>query len=251
MKKIVSLALALIMLLSLSGCCRHVWNEATCLEPMTCAECGKTKGGLAEHTPGNWQITKDPVGGQAGSMDLLCAVCETSLESNEYTLGNICTATGFTLTADEMYSRFFRILKDIRPGLNCMKMPGSFNVTVSVDETLLGTFMFVADEEENDLQGDSAEVSPFGIRLIEMLSYGDVTVNGETVSADQLQLEIIQALIMTCDPSVTADEAWKLVDDFMNSGEPYAIIPVGDVEYLFFLSAFGTTILSVFITPAA
>lgn len=35
----------------LSGCClKHEWNEATCLEPKTCAKCGATEGGLAEHT---------------------------------------------------------------------------------------------------------------------------------------------------------------------------------------------------------
>ena len=47
-RRIVSLLLALCLLCALlSGCSlfhKHVWAEATCTEPETCAECGKTQG---------------------------------------------------------------------------------------------------------------------------------------------------------------------------------------------------------------
>ena len=37
--------------LMFTGCCmNHEWKEATCIEPKTCAECGKTEGEALEHT---------------------------------------------------------------------------------------------------------------------------------------------------------------------------------------------------------
>ncbi len=51
MKKIVSVVLILIMVLALTACgCKHVWSEATCEAPKTCAECGETEGEALGHT---------------------------------------------------------------------------------------------------------------------------------------------------------------------------------------------------------
>lgn len=51
MKKIAVLCLVLACLLVLSGCgCKHeTWNEADCLTPKTCAECGETEGEALGH----------------------------------------------------------------------------------------------------------------------------------------------------------------------------------------------------------
>ena len=53
MKRFITILLALVMLLSLSACGhKHVWTEATCTEPKTCAECGKTEGDPLGHAWG-------------------------------------------------------------------------------------------------------------------------------------------------------------------------------------------------------
>ena len=51
MKRIALLCLVLACLLVLSGCgCKHeTWNEADCLTPKTCAECGETEGEALGH----------------------------------------------------------------------------------------------------------------------------------------------------------------------------------------------------------
>ena len=53
MKKVISLALALVMaLLLLAGCGHeHTWTEATCIKPKTCKTCGETEGEPLGHTP--------------------------------------------------------------------------------------------------------------------------------------------------------------------------------------------------------
>lgn len=52
MKKTIACILLVAMLASLlTGCClSHEWTEATCANPQTCAECGKTKGDTLPHT---------------------------------------------------------------------------------------------------------------------------------------------------------------------------------------------------------
>ena len=51
MKKLLSLAAALVLCASaFAGCGHtHVWNEATCTAPKTCAECGETEGEALTH----------------------------------------------------------------------------------------------------------------------------------------------------------------------------------------------------------
>ena len=53
MKKIVALILALSMMFALCACGhQHSWVEASCTEPKTCSECGKTEGEALGH---DWQ----------------------------------------------------------------------------------------------------------------------------------------------------------------------------------------------------
>jgi len=70
-KKLLSFALALAMCLELVACGHsHVWQDATCTTPKTCAECGETEGEALTHTLGeaNYQspavceVCGEPVG---------------------------------------------------------------------------------------------------------------------------------------------------------------------------------------------
>lgn len=52
MKKTILMLITAMLCILLSACgCKHEWNEATCLAPMTCALCGKTEGEIGNH---NW-----------------------------------------------------------------------------------------------------------------------------------------------------------------------------------------------------
>jgi len=53
-KRIFALAMALVMLLALSGCgeCSHKWTEASCEEAAVCSKCGETQGQALGHS---WQ----------------------------------------------------------------------------------------------------------------------------------------------------------------------------------------------------
>lgn len=52
MKKKLTLiiAMAVTAMAALTGCCKHEWEEATCVAPRTCSLCGKTEGEVVDHT---------------------------------------------------------------------------------------------------------------------------------------------------------------------------------------------------------
>jgi len=94
MKKLISVFLCALLLLSLVGCgCEHEWNDATCTTPSTCALCEKTEGEALGH---DWQ-------------DATCAAAKTcahcgetegealphaSLSEANYQQGPICADCG-------------------------------------------------------------------------------------------------------------------------------------------------------------
>lgn len=50
-KSILVCLLALVMVLAMTGCaCEHVWQDANCVNPKTCSECGETEGAPLGHT---------------------------------------------------------------------------------------------------------------------------------------------------------------------------------------------------------
>ena len=58
-KTITVIFLTVLLLLFLTGCGHeHVWNEATCTEPRTCAECGETEGEALGHIWSDATCTK-------------------------------------------------------------------------------------------------------------------------------------------------------------------------------------------------
>lgn len=48
-KRSLILLVAIGAVVCLTGCCSHVWTEATCTSPETCTECGATRGDVAHH----------------------------------------------------------------------------------------------------------------------------------------------------------------------------------------------------------
>ncbi len=51
-------ALLLVGLLILTGCCNHEWVEANCVTPKTCSECGETSGEALGHDAPELTCTK-------------------------------------------------------------------------------------------------------------------------------------------------------------------------------------------------
>ena len=95
MKKLMIIALALVMLLTLAGCaCEHEWIDADCMNPKICAKCEEIEGTPLGHT---WSAATcvDP------KICENCAVTEGEPKGHEWveatcTEPNICSVCGET-----------------------------------------------------------------------------------------------------------------------------------------------------------
>ena len=75
MKKSTIFAFAAALLL-LSGCsCQHVWTDASCTQPRTCTECGKTDGAALGHTVADWKTITASTCAAAGTAEGVCSTC--------------------------------------------------------------------------------------------------------------------------------------------------------------------------------
>lgn len=75
MKRVLSLLLVLVMMLSLAACgeCDHDWEKATCEDPKTCSKCGETKGEPEEEH--DWEEDDDGV--------MVCSWCGEEKDEDE------------------------------------------------------------------------------------------------------------------------------------------------------------------------
>ena len=95
MKRLMIIALALVMLLALAGCaCEHEWMDADCVTPKTCTKCQEIEGAPLGHT---WSAATcvDP------KICENCAVTEGEPKGHEWveatcTEPNICSVCGET-----------------------------------------------------------------------------------------------------------------------------------------------------------
>ena len=105
MRKFLSFSLILAMLFSMSGCgCSHQWEEATCLAPKTCSQCGETEGEVADHTPGELTVAEVNTEALTITHNLPCSVCGTVLETKESATGIAPVNSLLQLSADEWFS---------------------------------------------------------------------------------------------------------------------------------------------------
>lgn len=129
MKRGIAILLALVCLLGLCGCGHeHTWEEATCTQPMTCSECGKTQGepnghqwteatcetprtcsvcGETEgeplgHSKGSWETIKEPTICSEGKEQVKCTRCGKILETRAVDAAAVEFRGGhFNFTRDE------------------------------------------------------------------------------------------------------------------------------------------------------
>lgn len=110
MKKPIAIILLIAILLGLSACHEHTWEEATCIAPRTCTECGETEGealghswqeascaapktctvclitegGPLAHTPSEWTTITEASYDTEGIREQYCEVCAAVLGSETF-----------------------------------------------------------------------------------------------------------------------------------------------------------------------
>ena len=254
MKKLISLILAMACLvLMLAGCgCEHEWKDANCTDPMTCGLCGETEGEALGHTPGDMAVTQEPVEGKAGLREQSCTVCGEVVGTEEYTLSATHDGTNYTLTVTEYSARLDNILRQVRDGLSCrIENNKNGNPTIYVFWQEEGYLTAIVPTTAGEDPLTDAAQCPGKMQNLMQLNTTQQTAGEDPIPVYELQLDVLQAMIMACDPQISGADARKIVTDFLDSGEMYVMENHGTLEYYFFLSVFGQPILNLTLTPVA
>ena len=133
MKKLISFALVLAMVLSMNACgCDHQWAEATCTAPKTCSKCGETEGEPAGHTPGDLVVSAVDTNNLTMTMDLPCNVCDEVIETKESATGIAPTNSTIHQNPDEWHACLITNIQNYGAGQTLYDYP-----VESEDNTLL------------------------------------------------------------------------------------------------------------------
>ena len=139
MKKVIAAVLALAMVFALSACClKHNYAPATCTEPETCTECGKTRGEALGHTtvpatctePETCTVCGATFGEALGhtesammegaidfvnaeiNMYSVCTVCGAELSNTNEKLASFIDGNSFRFTVNDFNARFEKVFAE-------------------------------------------------------------------------------------------------------------------------------------------
>ncbi len=106
MKRILAICIALIMVLSLTGCClKHEWKEATCTTPKTCIKCGKTEGEPTGHLNTEWMEERVNILKATREMVLVCEDCGKEIDDKTEDIDSFIDGDEFLFTGKEFVER--------------------------------------------------------------------------------------------------------------------------------------------------
>lgn len=106
MKKFVLLTLVLAMVFSMTACCNHHWEPATCQSPKICNDCGKTEGEPLAHTAGELTVASVDTANLTIHYALPCADCGFEMETKTAPTGTAPVDSAMVLTPQEWYDCF-------------------------------------------------------------------------------------------------------------------------------------------------
>ena len=225
MKKMLALTLILVcLLLVMAGCgCEHELQSS---------------------------IIKEPVEGASGIIEKTCTLCGELVATEEFTLSATHDGTNYTLTVEEYNNRLNNILSGVRPGLSCrIENSKSGNPTIYVFWQEEGFLTAIIPNTLSEEPVADSNAYPGKFQNLMQLNTTHQTNDDPPIPVFDLQLDVLQAMIMACDPQIAGADARQIVTNFLESGEIYASENHGSLEYYFFLSTMGQPLLNLTLTP--
>jgi len=125
------IVMAASVIATLTGCCKHEWQEATCVAPRTCSLCGKTDGEVVDHT---WQEA-------TCELPKTCAVCGAT---EGEPLGHKFSEAGYLTPA---VCSVCGAEGDVKPNYFVEK---GLNLVDTVPETIEGPYMIFDKNKRED-----------------------------------------------------------------------------------------------------
>ena len=215
----------------------HSWMEATCTEKKKCKNCSLAIGDPLGHNFSSWTTTKEPSCTSTGSKEGVCTVCKKTetkeIEAKGHTAGNwtIDTAASVTSSGKKIQrctvcstiidSKSYSLTSFVSNG-KFMFTPNDFTTIINKKSLLISSTI---SGDENGVtcavlyNKELTAVVTFVESSETLIPYNKrLTTNPKSImcafnaSADDSSLaETMRAIVKSCDPSLSSDEAGDLL----------------------------------------
>ncbi len=189
--------------------CVHDWQEATCTKMQSCRVCGATKGAPLGHTPGEWEETIDLLHANL-HRKRLCTVCGAVLESDDQTLTSFVGDDSFIFTPAQFRSRIVPFIRAGSPDagkLSCSEETGKHASDPEQDDLLIYRVLYDGEDIASFYCYDRTDhvIKVEGKNNEPVWSVG-FCVPWNRDDSYAIALNMFEAMVATCDPSLTKQE---------------------------------------------
>ena len=234
MKRVISVVLAFVLCLSMTGCCiKHEWKEATCLEPKTCSKCGRTEGDALGHDYSEWEIVMVPTYLTPGQQSKKCVRCNDTISEELPRLRTegckIIDDSGMNVTYEECYY----LLEEVLSGnTSYMDLKHSFIFPKEDNKNI--RFLKCDGTDTNvmvSILKNGGEPDPE-----DMIDYILITMVGSSSDINKkipfLQACAISGILLTCDNLNNEDDALAFYNKVAKNSSSDNWIRNDKLEYL-------------------
>lgn len=207
------LPLVLCIVLLFMGCsCRHKKiTVATCTEPSICVKCGKTIREPLDHKASPWCSAYVDAVSATEIFTKTCVDCGELMDQNIQELNTLHDGETFLFSPVEFVDRFnakLAALEDNFLEATLEDVNGRYGCVILADGVFCGSFVF---SRENSSIGEEEQDEPNSIcQLVAAMEDDEACI-----------VRALIALVQTCDPSLTDEDAAELVNALTSEGFLY------------------------------
>ena len=211
MKKMLTLALAAVLCLSLAACgCKHEWKDADCENPKTCELCGETEGEALGHQESDWEETEVDTVKAVKHLEKTCTRCDKVMDEKDEPMDTLIADGKFLLTTEDFEKRMDNMLNE--------QLQDKDMVLTTSSEEEFGIFTYYV-EYEGEMVGMIARLDEFPSVAEGQPGFGETwgaMFNKEDAEIGEM---IFTAMIETLDPQMDDAKSAALLDHIVNGSD--------------------------------
>lgn len=186
----------------------HDWAEATCTSPKTCSRCGVTEGEARGHVPGEWKKEKPDYSAATIATAQKCSTCGATLDSKKEDITSFVDGEVFSIPASDFVKRMDKAFSSIsgcslKAKSDAMKDNFTMALNVQSGSSTVATAGFVK-------AGSKSSLLTLAFSSGERQYWQVLFSFTSSSKSDDYAAETMYALIQTCDPSLSKDEAHEV-----------------------------------------
>lgn len=186
----------------------HDWVDATCVNPKTCSRCGETEGEAKGHVPGEWKQEKPNYVDATITTSQKCSKCGETIDSKSESIASFVDGEVFSIPASDFVKRMDKAFSSIsgcslKAKSDAMKDNFTMALNVQSGSSTVATAGFVK-------AGSKSSLLTLAFSSGERQYWQVLFSFTSSSKSDDYAAETMYALIQTCDPSLSKNQAHEV-----------------------------------------